>query len=67
MGAEQAGQVVGYLRTLGHTADIEITKGNPERGKAIYESSGCASCHIINGQRVGGGAGADTRRLYARA
>jgi putative heme-binding domain-containing protein len=24
--------------------------GNPERGAAIYESSGCGSCHVVDGR-----------------
>jgi putative heme-binding domain-containing protein len=52
---DETGQIVGYLRTLGRTADAEIAKGNPDRGKAVYESSGCAACHIISGEGTGVG------------
>src|SRR5271154_314265 len=38
---DETGQIVGYLRTLGRTADAEIAKGNPDRGRTVYESSGC--------------------------
>jgi len=61
MSADEAGQVVGYLRTLGHTADTEIAKGDPAKGKSVYESSGCANCHIINGE--GGGIGPELTRV----
>ena len=61
MSADEAGQVVGYLRTLGHTAEAEVAKGNPEKGKAVYESSGCSGCHIINGE--GGGVGPELTRV----
>ena len=61
MSADDAGQVVGYLRTLGHAADTEIAKGDPAKGRAVYESSGCAACHIVNGQ--GGGVGPELTRV----
>jgi len=55
MSANEAGQVVGYLRTLGRTADTEIARGNPEKGKAIYDSSGCPACHMVSGHGAGVG------------
>jgi cytochrome c oxidase cbb3-type subunit III len=58
---DELGQVVGYLETLGHTADTEIAKGDPAKGKAAYDSSGCSACHIING--VGGGVGPELSRV----
>jgi len=61
MSADEAGQVVGYLRTLGSTADMEIAKGDPAKGKQVYESSGCRACHIIDGE--GGGIGPELTRV----
>lgn len=61
MSADEAGQVVGYLRTLGATADTEIAKGDPAKGKQVYETSGCPACHIIDGQ--GGGVGPELTRV----
>jgi cytochrome c oxidase cbb3-type subunit III len=58
---DELGQVLGYLKTLGHTADAEIAKGDPAKGKAVYESSGCSACHIVNG--VGGGVGPELTRV----
>jgi cytochrome c oxidase cbb3-type subunit III len=63
LSVDETGQVVGYLRTLGHTADTEIAKGDPGKGEAVYESSGCASCHIIRGE--GGGVGPELTRVGA--
>lgn len=60
---DEAGQIVGYLRTLGKIADTEVAKGDPAEGKAIYESSGCATCHIISGE--GGGVGPELTRVGA--
>ncbi len=48
-------QVVGFVRTLGETAPMEAAKGDPTKGKAVYEANGCSTCHAINGQ--GGGVG----------
>lgn len=58
---DELGQVLGYLKTLGHTADTEIAKGDPAKGKAVYDSSGCSACHIING--IGGGVGPELSRV----
>ena len=63
MSADEAGQVVGYIRTLGRTADAEVAKGDPAKGKAVYESSACSNCHIISGQ--GGGVGPELTRVGA--
>jgi cytochrome c oxidase cbb3-type subunit III len=63
MSADEAGQVVGYLRSLGDTADMEIAKGDPAKGKAVYDASGCAGCHIIDGE--GGGVGPELTRVGA--
>lgn len=60
---DETGQVVGYLRTLGHTADTEVAKGDPAKGKEVYGASGCAACHIIDGQ--GGEVGPELTRVGA--
>jgi cytochrome c oxidase cbb3-type subunit 3 len=45
----EAGQVAGYVRSLGRVAVVPLP-GNAERGRAIYQSKGgCAACHIVNG------------------
>lgn len=53
----QAVQIVAYIRTLGNAALGHVVTGDAEKGKAIYERSGCANCHIVNG--VGGDLGPD--------
>ncbi|MBZ5696391.1 MAG: c-type cytochrome [Acidobacteriia bacterium] len=63
LNVEETGQVVGYLRTLGRTADAEIAKGDIGQGKSVYETRGCAGCHIIRGE--GGGAGPELTRVGA--
>ncbi|MDE3108514.1 MAG: c-type cytochrome [Acidobacteriota bacterium] len=49
LSAAQIQQVVQYLLTLKHQNAFKVT-GDPEKGKAVYESSGCADCHMIDGQ-----------------
>jgi cytochrome c oxidase cbb3-type subunit 3 len=61
LSADETGQVIGYLRTLGNTADMEVAKGDPAKGKAVYDSSGCTACHIISGE--GGGVGPELTRV----
>lgn len=60
---DETGQVIGYLRTLGRTADVEVAKGDPAKGKEVYDASGCSACHIINGQ--GGEIGPELTRVGA--
>lgn len=50
----QIQQIVDYLLTLQRKDSAPIT-GNPAKGKEVYDASGCASCHTIEGQ--GGDAG----------
>lgn len=47
--AAQIQHVVQYLLTLRKQDTLKIT-GDPAKGKDVYESSGCASCHMIEGQ-----------------
>lgn len=54
--AQQIQQVVGYLLTLARKDEGKVT-GDPATGKPVYESSGCANCHIIAGE--GGDIGPD--------
>lgn len=49
LSAAQIQQVVQYLLTLKHQDTFKVT-GDPAKGKAVYASSGCASCHAIDGQ-----------------
>jgi cytochrome c oxidase cbb3-type subunit 3 len=59
----EIGQVLGYLKTLGRSAVQEIAKGDPQKGREVYETSGCAGCHIIDG--LGGGIGPELSRVGA--
>lgn len=41
--------VAGYVRSLAPTAGAATLPGNAERGRALFESTGCASCHTVGG------------------
>jgi cytochrome c oxidase cbb3-type subunit III len=53
----QAMQIVAYIRILASAALGEAATGDPEKGKEVYDASGCANCHTVNG--VGGDLGPD--------
>ena len=53
-------QIVDYVSSFGHSAE-ELVSGDPQKGKAVYESSGCATCHIIDGK--GGDSGPELSKI----
>lgn len=57
-----AWQTAAYVRSLGRLPPQKVP-GNPERGSAIYESRGCAVCHIVSGR--GGGLGPELTAIGA--
>ena len=52
---KRAWQTIGYLHTFTAAGGGEAAKGDAAKGKAVYDSSGCAACHAISG--AGGGFG----------
>ncbi len=44
-----ARQIAAYVASLSRTP-ARPGPGNAERGGALYQSSGCASCHIVDGR-----------------
>jgi putative heme-binding domain-containing protein len=54
MSDAQIQQVVAYLLSL-TPKDTGTVTGDPAKGQEVYDSSGCAACHIIGGE--GGGIG----------
>ena len=60
---KQAADVVAYLRTLSGAGSPEKAIGDPQKGEALYNSSGCSTCHMIDGQ--GGSIGPDLSRIGA--
>jgi cytochrome c oxidase cbb3-type subunit III len=47
---KRAWQVVAYLKTLAPTAGPMTVNGSPEKGKELYASNGCSTCHEIDGK-----------------
>ncbi|MGA9882583.1 MAG: c-type cytochrome [Candidatus Acidiferrales bacterium] len=62
LSATQIRQVVQYLLTLKHQDAYKVT-GDPQNGKEVYTSSGCAACHMIGGQ--GGDSAPDLSNIGA--
>ena len=60
---KQAADIVAYLRTLSGTGTSEKAIGDPQKGEALYNSNGCSTCHMIDGQ--GGSIGPDLSRIGA--
>jgi len=56
-------EIVAYLRNLDSTTTSEKVAGDPDTGRALYNSSGCPDCHMIAGQ--GGSIGPDLTRIGA--
>lgn len=42
-------QLMVYVRSLGRTGNT-VASGDPKKGSEIYQRSGCASCHVIQGE-----------------
>jgi cytochrome c oxidase cbb3-type subunit III len=62
LGADKIWDVVDYVSTLGQAGGGAVT-GNPQKGKEVYASNGCASCHSIDGE--GGDSGPDLSNVGA--
>jgi cytochrome c oxidase cbb3-type subunit III len=57
----QAANIVAYIRTLDKTMNTGPATGDPKKGEAVYNSSGCSACHMIAGQ--GGSIGPELTRI----
>jgi putative heme-binding domain-containing protein len=57
-----AWQTAAYVRSLGRSRARPLP-GSAQRGAALYESSGCAACHIVGGS--GRGVGPELTRIGA--
>jgi cytochrome c oxidase cbb3-type subunit III len=53
-------QIVDYVSSFGHSQE-ELLSGDPQKGKAVYESAGCAKCHTIDGR--GGDSGPELSKV----
>ena len=56
----QIQQVIAYLLTLTRKDTATVT-GDPAKGKLVYDSAGCASCHIVAGE--GGDSGPELTKV----
>jgi cytochrome c oxidase cbb3-type subunit III len=56
-------KIVDYVSSLGHE-NAGVATGDPQKGKAIYESNGCSSCHTIDAR--GGDIGPDLSHIGAQ-
>jgi len=56
-------QTAAYVQSMSRAAARRAT-GNAERGATVYRSSGCASCHVVDGQ--GGTLGPELTAIGAR-
>jgi putative heme-binding domain-containing protein len=45
---KMARQTAAYVRALGR-ASAQALPGDPGRGRAVYQASGCAGCHVVSG------------------
>jgi len=45
----EQGQLIAYVRSLGRAA-ATARVGDPQKGSAVYQRSGCAMCHVIKGE-----------------
>lgn len=63
LSGDQVGDIVGYLRTLDASKGTDVVTGDATKGKALYESNGCSTCHMIDGQ--GGSIGPELTRIGA--
>lgn len=46
---ERIWQIVSYLRSMALPGQQPPLRGDVQAGQALFESAGCASCHIVNG------------------
>jgi cytochrome c oxidase cbb3-type subunit III len=58
---KDAANVVAYIRTLKVSGGAATTTGDPAKGEALYNSSGCSTCHMVAGQ--GGSLGPELTRI----
>jgi len=59
----EAGDLAAYVRSLGQIAIVPLP-GDAERGRLLYEKSGCSACHIVRG--AGNGLGPELTDAGAR-
>ncbi len=63
LSAKDAADIVAFLRTFNASETAGAITGDPKAGVAIYQSSGCSACHMIDG--TGGSVGPELTRIGA--
>jgi cytochrome c oxidase cbb3-type subunit III len=61
LSAQEAADIIAFLRTFDASATAGSINGDPKAGAALYQSSGCSACHMIDGQ--GGSVGPELTRI----
>jgi len=41
-------QLIAYVRSLGRAGASANRSGDPQKGMAVYQRSGCTTCHVVN-------------------
>ncbi|MDE3109327.1 MAG: c-type cytochrome, partial [Acidobacteriota bacterium] len=59
--AQDRADIVAFLHTFDASATAGAVTGDPRAGKAVFQSSGCSACHMIDGQ--GGSIGPELSRI----
>lgn len=59
--ATGAADIVAYLKTLNVSEAPSASTGDPQKGEAVFKSSGCTACHMVDGE--GGSIGPDLTRI----
>lgn len=57
---QDAADIVAFLHTF-DTSTAGAVSGDPKAGQALFQSSGCSGCHMVDGQ--GGSVGPDLSRI----
>lgn len=57
---KDAADIVAFLHTFDESTTGPVT-GDPKAGAAVYQSSGCSACHMVDGQ--GGSVGPELSRI----
>lgn len=60
---KDAADIVAFLHTFDAVASAGPVNGDPKAGEALFQSSGCTACHMIDGH--GGSIGPELSRIGA--
>lgn len=63
LSAKDAADIIAFLRSFDVATTAGPVSGDPKAGEALFQSSGCSACHMIDGQ--GGSVGPELTRIGA--